>query len=228
MSIITRLKDPGSWLYGLLSAFITGLANAALNYVSFSIAHDAGAAGVPDPATIAFKVWAIIALVGGLVGALSYLKQSPLPGLTVVVLAGSMAIGLQGCAWDTPPAASGSDPEPASTGKTISLFAAKTAGAVMAIGIVETAGQNQAVVARDGLSCCSAAYTLLTGAMPTNEQAEAVMDSFGAEGNSPMYGIVSGLFLDQFLPFLKDAPGVEYGRVFVEGAQLAFNVYVER
>lgn len=63
------------WIHGLGAAFITGLSTAALSVLGVTTADQIGAT------VLHFSLGQIgaIALAGGIVGALAYLKQSPLP-----------------------------------------------------------------------------------------------------------------------------------------------------
>lgn len=75
------------WLHGLFSALISGIATSGLSALSIMGASEAGV----DVAKLDLKQAGIIALVGGVIGAFLYLKQSPLPRR---VWTGSVGIAL--------------------------------------------------------------------------------------------------------------------------------------
>lgn len=63
------------WKHGLIAAIITGLANSGLSALGITTASSVGI----DVQQLNFRQLIAITLIGGVVGALSYLKQSPLP-----------------------------------------------------------------------------------------------------------------------------------------------------
>lgn len=63
------------WAYGLVSAIITGSTTAGFSFLGVAGADSLGAS-TPQ---LNLKQLGIILLSGGIVGSLSYLKQSPLP-----------------------------------------------------------------------------------------------------------------------------------------------------
>jgi hypothetical protein len=73
----TRLKQPLTWLHGLIGGVIGGAANAVL--ASLGIVG-AQAVGV-EVKTLDYDQVVAIAISGGIIGAFLYLKQSPLPEL---------------------------------------------------------------------------------------------------------------------------------------------------
>jgi hypothetical protein len=97
MNIITRIKDYRTWAHFVVSGFISGLANAALNYITFSVSHDTGIGGLPDPASISWQGWGIVALIGGIIGALNRLKETPLPPLATTVFLASCLLFFSAC-----------------------------------------------------------------------------------------------------------------------------------
>lgn len=66
------------WLHGLGSAVITGLSTSGLSALGV---QGAQAVGV-NVASLNLSQMGVIALVGGAIGAMAYLKQSPLPEMT--------------------------------------------------------------------------------------------------------------------------------------------------
>lgn len=70
MKILTR-----HWLRGLAATFITGIATTFLSVLGISGAEMVGL----KVQQIDWKQAAVLSLVGGVVGAAAYLKQSPIP-----------------------------------------------------------------------------------------------------------------------------------------------------
>lgn len=68
----TKLSN---WLRNLVAALVTGGSSSALASLGISGASGLGA----DVKPLDFKQMGIIALAGGVVGLLAFLKQSPLP-----------------------------------------------------------------------------------------------------------------------------------------------------
>lgn len=63
------------WKHGLVSGIITGLANSFLAAVGTTTASTIGV----DIQQLNFRQLVVITIMGGIVGAAAYLKQSPLP-----------------------------------------------------------------------------------------------------------------------------------------------------
>lgn len=70
------------WLYGLGSALITGITSSVSSALGIVGAEKIGI----DVPTLTFRQMGIIAIFGGIVGAISYLRQSPLPPETDVLI----------------------------------------------------------------------------------------------------------------------------------------------
>ncbi|HEX3800252.1 MAG TPA: hypothetical protein VH413_16270 [Verrucomicrobiae bacterium] len=72
-----RIKQAEFWIYSLLSAFITGGCSAMGSDESVSLAQRFGA----HVEALSLKQMGAIFIVGGITGAVAYLKKSPLPPL---------------------------------------------------------------------------------------------------------------------------------------------------
>lgn len=73
--IVQHLSTAKGWFRGLASATITGFSSSALASLGVSASNTVGVS-VPQ---LSLRQLAVIAVTGGIVGALAYLKQSPLP-----------------------------------------------------------------------------------------------------------------------------------------------------
>jgi hypothetical protein len=63
------------WLHGLISAVITGLATSFLSALGITGANTVGVS-IPS---LSWRQLAVLTIIGGVVGAAAYLKQSPIP-----------------------------------------------------------------------------------------------------------------------------------------------------
>lgn len=74
------MKNLPIWLQGLVAAAIGGAANAGGSWLGLATAKGIGL----DVPVLNWKSLGVMMLVGGLIGAFAYLKQSPVPMTTSV------------------------------------------------------------------------------------------------------------------------------------------------
>lgn len=71
-------RRTAKWLYALVSHFITGGAAALTAGTGTALAHSVGV----DVAPLNIRQLGVVFISSGVIGAMAYLKQSPLPGPT--------------------------------------------------------------------------------------------------------------------------------------------------
>jgi len=74
----TVKRRTAKWIHALISHFVTGGASAITAGTGTALAHSIGV----DVAPLNLRQIGVVFLSSGIIGAMAYLKQSPLPGPT--------------------------------------------------------------------------------------------------------------------------------------------------
>lgn len=227
--IVAHLSTARGWVRGLLSATITGFSSSALASLGVSASNTVGVS-VPQ---LSLRQLAVIAVTGGVVGALAYLKQSPLPPEpadhnppAALLLALLIPFGLAGCQTPQVTQADLSKTEAWVTANVLPGLPGVIAGGVVitAQSLIKDDAERQAAAA-ECYAIARLVRSTMGGRLPDSSEFRAAIESAGGGGpflDFAALADMAGGYVNPYLDKLRGDDNVRFATAFLEAVASGF------